>query len=589
MTWQAWFTLGVAISALVCLIKDWLAPSNVMVGAAIALLLAGIITPIETFAGFGNPAPITVAALYVLARATEKTGLLQPALELLLGTKSGGRWALCKLLVPSAAASAFLNNTPIVAMLIPQVLKWAEQTRVSASRYLMPLSFAVVLGGVITTIGTSTNLVVSGMLEAFGHEPLGLFEMTPVGLPVAIIGIATLILTVPWLMPDRTPAGEQLEEGARDFSVSMKIVAGGPLDGRTVEDAELRNLQGVFLAGIERNGDLIAPIAPDLTLRGGDRLSFVGQANRVVDLQTRRGLESAEAPHMSKLQTANHRFYQAVVSDGSRLVGRTLKELDFRSRYQAAVVAIHRSGQRVDEKLGQVRLKHGDTLILLADRGFDRRWRDRGDFLMVTDMEGTPPALTKKAWIVALVGIAIVVVAGLGVVPILQASLVGAIALIAFGVLTATEAREAIDLDTIIVIAASFALGTAMEKSGLAARAAEIVIGTTGGGSVHGALLGVVLATVVITELITNNAAAALMFPIAFASAEQLGVDPRAFVIAVAVAASNSFLTPIGYQTNTMVYGPGGYRFTDYVRVGLPLTITTVVTTVVVIPWAWGL
>ncbi len=589
MTWQAWFTLAVALGALVCLIKDWLAPSNVMVGAAILLLLAGIITPIETFAGFGNPAPVTVAALYVLARATEKTGLLQPVLERLLGTKTGGRWAMSKLLVPSAAASAFLNNTPIVAMLIPQVLSWCERARASASRYLMPLSFAVVLGGVVTTIGTSTNLVVSGMLENFGQAPLGLFEITPVGLPVAIVGLATLILTVPWLQPDRRPAGQQLDEGSREFSVSMKIVASGPLDGRTVEEAELRNLQGVFLAGIERNGDLIAPIAPDLKLRGGDRLSFVGQANRVVDLQSRRGLESAEAPHMSKLQTANHRFYQAVVSASSRLVGHTLKELDFRSRYQAAVVAIHRSGQPVQEKLGQVRLKHGDTLILLADSGFHLRWRDRGDFLMVTDMAGTPPAVTKKAWIVGVVGLAIVFVAGAGLVPILQASLVGAIALIACGVLNATEARESIDLDTIIVIAASFALGTAMEKSGLAAHAAGIVIGAGGSGSVHGALLGIVLATVVITELITNNAAAALLFPIAFASAQQLGVDPRPFVIAVAIAASNSFLTPIGYQTNTMVYGPGGYRFTDYVRVGLPLTITTVITTVVVIPWFWGL
>ncbi len=589
MTWQAWFTLGVALAALVCLIKDWLAPSNVMVGAAILLLLAGIITPIETFAGFGNPAPVTVAALYVLARATEKTGLLQPVLERLLGTKTGGRWAMTKLLVPSAAASAFLNNTPIVAMLIPQVLSWCERARTSASRYLMPLSFAVVLGGVVTTIGTSTNLVVSGMLENFGHAPLGLFEITPVGLPVAIVGLATLILTVPWLQPDRRPAGQQLDEGSREFSVSMKIVAGGPLDGRSVGEAELRNLQGVFLAGIERGGELIAPIAPDLKLRGGDRLSFVGQANRVVDLQSRRGLESAEAPHMSELQTAKHRFYQAVVSASSRLVGQTLKELDFRSRYQAAVVAIHRSGHPVQEKLGQVRLKHGDTLILLADSGFHLRWRDRGDFLMVTDMAGTPPAVTKKAWIVGVVGIAIVVVAGLGVVPILQASLVGAIALIACGVLTATEARESIDLDTIIVIAASFALGAAMEKSGLAAHAAELVIGAGGGGSVHGALLGIVLATVFITELITNNAAAALVFPIAFASAQQLGVDPRPFVIAVAIAASNSFLTPIGYQTNTMVYGPGGYRFTDYVRVGLPLTITTVITTVVVIPWFWGI
>ncbi|MBM4016141.1 MAG: SLC13 family permease [Planctomycetes bacterium] len=588
MTWQAWFTLAVALASLVCLAKDWLAPSNVMMGAAITLLLAGVITPTETFEGFGNPAPMTVAALYVLARGAEKTGLLQPVLERLLGKGGRGRWAMAKLLVPAAGASAFLNNTPIVAMLIPQVLRWCDKTRESAARYLMPLSFAVILGGVTTTIGTSTNLVVSGMLEKAGHAPLGLFEITPAGLPIAIVGLLTLVLTVPWLQPDRQAARHHFAGGSREFTVSMKVVAGGPLDGKSVEEAGLRNLQGVFLAGIERDGELIAPVAPERRLRGGDRLSFVGRADTVVDLQARRGLESAEAPHMSQLNTVRHRFYEAVIGVASPLLGKTLKDLDFRARFQAAVIAIHRAGQPIHDKLGQVSLKPGDTLILLADPDFRERWRDRGDFLMVSPMGGTPPAVTRKAWIVGIVGLLIVVVAGAGVMPILQASLIGAVALVACRVLTSTEARDSIDLDTIIVIAASFALGTAMEKSGLAERAAELVIGASGHGSVHGALLGIVVATVILTEMITNNAAAALVFPIAFASAQQLHVDPRPFVIAVAIAASNSFLTPIGYQTNTMVYGPGGYRFGDYIRVGFPLTLVTIAATVFAVLWAWG-
>ncbi|MDZ4863992.1 MAG: SLC13 family permease [Gemmatimonadota bacterium] len=589
MTWQAWFTLGVTLLTLICLAKDLLAPANTMLGAAILLLLAGVITPGETFAGFGNPAPMTVAALYILARGAEKTGLLQPVLERLLGKGTGGRWALARLLVPSAAASAFLNNTPIVAMMIPQVLRWSDRVRVSASRYLMPLSFAVVLGGVITTIGTSTNLVVSGMLQQTGAAPLGMFEITRVGLPVAIIGLITLIVTVPWLQPDRRPARQQLEEGVREFTVAMKVVDGGPLDGVEVEIGGLRNLAGVFLAEIDRAGEVIAPVAPNQVLRGEDRLSFVGRADLVVDLQTRRGLVSAEVRHMNHFDTARHCFFQAIVGANSPLVGLSLKQVEFRSRYQAAVVAIHRSGQPIEAKLGEVTLKLGDTLLLLADPGFRDRWRDRNDFLMVAAMEGSPPAASKKAWLVGVIGLLVVVVAGAGFLPILQAALIGAVALVAFGVLTATEARNAIELDTIIVIAASFALGTAMERSGLAARAAGLMIGMTSGSGVHGALLGIVLATVVTTEIITNNAAAALLFPIAFASAQQLHSDPRAFAIAVAVAASNSFLTPIGYQTNTMVYGPGGYHFTDYIRVGLPLTITTVITTVLVIPWAWGL
>ena len=589
MTWQAWFTLGVTLLTLVCLARDLMAPSNTMIGAAVLLLLAGVISPTEAFAGFGNPAPMTVAALYILARAAEKTGLLQPVLERLLGRGGGGRWAMARLLLPSAGASAFLNNTPIVAMLIPQVLRWCDRVRESASRYLMPLSFAVVLGGVITTIGTSTNLVVSGLLQNSGAAPLGLFEITPIGLPVAIIGLVTLIVTVPWLQPERRPVAPLAEGGYREFAASMVVLEGGPLDGTEVEQGGLRNLQGVFLAELERGEEIIAPVGPAQTLRGGDRLHFVGRADVVVDLQSRKGLVSGEVKQMRHFDSARHCYYQAVVGANSPLVGRTPKELEFRSRYQAAIVAIHRSGEPIRAKLGEVRLKLGDTLLLLADPGFRDRWRDRNDFLMVAAMEGAPPAVTRKAWIVGLVGVMIVVVAGMGLLPILQAALIGAIVLVASGVLTATEARNAIELDTIIVIAASFALGTAMDTSGLARHAAALITGVAGTGSVHVALLGVILATVVTTELITNNAAAALLFPIAIASARALEVDPRPFAIAVAIAASNSFLTPIGYQTNTMVYGPGGYRFTDYLRVGFPLSLTTIITLVVVIPWWFGI
>ena len=555
MSWQAVLTLGVTLLTLVSLAKDLIAPAHTMLGAAITLLLFGVLTPQEAFAGFGNPAPITVAALYVLARAAEKTGVIEPLLDRLLGKGGGGRLALARLLVPSALASGFLNNTPIVAMMIPQVLRWADRVRESASRYLMPLSFAVVLGGVTTTIGTSTNLVVSGMLEQHGQAPLGLFEITPVGLPVALAGLAALILTVPWLMPNRTAAPRQ-KAATREFAASMRVEPNGPLEGRSVEAALLRNLQGVFLVSVERGDELIAPVSPDTVLHGGDVLTFAGAASKVVDLHARRGLVSTQSKHLAHFDSARHRFQQAVVGANSPLVGRTLKEAQFRSRYQAAVVAIHRSGHPLDQKLGDVRLRLGDTLILLADAGFRQRWRDRPDFLMVTSMEGTPPAVSKKAWIVGLVMLMVCGAAGLSLLPMLQASLLGVILLIVFGVLTAAEARAAVDLDTILVIAAAFALGTAMEKSGLAAALANGLSLAGGSSSVHLTLLGLVLATLVTTEMVTNNAAAALMFPIAVASAEQLGLDPRPFAVAIAIAASNSFLTPIGYQTNIMVYGP---------------------------------
>jgi di/tricarboxylate transporter len=308
----------------------------------------------------------------------------------------------------------------------------------------------------------------------------------------------------------------------------------------------------------------------------------------VVDLQRMRGLQSTEQRQITHFDTSRHTFFEAVLGTASPLVGRTIKEVEFRSRYQAAVVAIHRSGERLNLKLGDVRLRVGDTLLLLADQGFHTRWRDRNDFLLVAEFGGTPPGVTRKAWLVGVVALAIIGVAGAGLLPILQASLAGVALLVLAGVLTAGEARNAVDLDVIIVIAASFAFGSAIEKTGLAAVIAHGIASIFGGLGPQAVLLGVVLATVTLTELVTNNAAAALMFPIGFAAAGQLGVDPRSFAIAVAVAASCSFLTPIGYQTNTMVYGPGGYRFGDYVRLGFPLTIAMIAVIVVVVPLVWG-
>jgi len=589
MSWLAWYTLAVTGLTILALARDWVAPATAMMGGAVLLLLAGVVSPTAAFSGFGNPAPMTVAALYIMARAVEKTGLLNPVIYGLMGKGDGGRATLTRLLIPAVVASAFLNNTPIVAMLIPVVMAWCERRSASPSRFLMPLSFGVVLGGVGTAIGTSTNLVVSGLLEAQGMAPMGLFEISPVGLPVVVAGLAVLLLTARWLLPDRTPVGSRIEEDFREFMVQMRVLPDGPMAGRGVEAAGLRNLQGVFLVQIERaRGEVVAPVGPDTLLEPNDRLSFVGRVDMVVDLQRMRGLESAEQRQLTHFDTARHTFTEAVLGPASPLVGRTIKEVEFRSRYQAAVVAIHRSGERLRAKLGEVRLKVGDTLLLLTDQGFHGRWRDRNDFLLVAPHGGTPPGVTKKAWLVGLIVLAIVGLAGAGVLPILQASLAGVAILVMAGVLTAGEARNAVDLDVIIVIAASFAYGAAIENTGLGSAIAGGIGEVFGGLGPRAVLFGVVLGTVALTELVTNNAAAALMFPIGIEAARQLSVEPRSFAIAVAVAASCSFLTPIGYQTNTMVYGPGGYRFSDYFRLGFPLTITMIAMIVIMVPVVWG-
>ncbi len=581
MPWQAWLTLAVVAAMFAAMVRG-IAPAAAILCAVVVLLATGVIDERAAFAGFSNSAPITVAALYVLARAVEDTGALRPLVRAALRGDGGDRTRLMRLCYPAAAASAFLNNTPIVAMLIAPVSEWSERHSVSSSRFLMPLSFAVIMGGVVTTIGTSTNLVVSGLLEQHGHAPFGLFEITSVGLPLALVGIVVMSLLAPLLLPDRESPRSRLAATQRDFVVRMIVEPHGPLASRSVEAAGLRHLEGVFLVEIERGGELIAPVAPTTVLHGGDHLLFVGEARIVADLHELPGLVSAETPHFEALEVPERHRIEAVIGASSPLLGKTPKEIGFRARYDAAIVGIHREGQPVVAKLGEVKLRLGDTLLLLADAGFRERWRDRPDFLVLQslDREAEAPVQGPKAGFVGLVGLGVVVVAGSGLLPILHASLIAAVLLVATRAVGAQAARDAIEVEVLLVIAASFGLGAAIEQSGLAATLAGGIVALFGDLGWRFVLLGVVLSTVVMTEFISNNAAAALMFPIAMATAQGTGAEPRSFAIAVAIAASLSFLTPIGYQTNTMIYGPAGYRFGDYWRLGAPLTLATVVVVV---------
>ena len=588
MTPDAWLTLAVLAVMVGVLVRDVTAPSVAVIGAVVTLLVAGVVTPAQAFVGLSNAAPITVAALYVLARAVEKTGAIQPLVVAALGDGRSRRTALARLLVPTAAASSILNNTPIMAMLVPQVSNWAHRTGQSPSRYLMPLSFAAILGGVVTLIGTSTNLVVSGLLTEAGEPPLSMFELTPVGLPIAVAGVS-IVLLLAWVLPDRSPARADLSEEFREFVVRMMVEAGGALDGRSVEAGRLRNLAGVFLVEVERGGEMIAPVSPQAVLRGGDLLTFVGRADVVVDLHATRGLVSAERKHVAEFDTVRHTFFEAVLGPASPLVGRSLKNTGFRSRYQAAVVAIHRAGRRIDAKLGGISLLPGDTLLLLSDSGFQDRWRDRSAFLLVSPLGGVTPAVTRKAWLVGVIVAAVVAAAAVGLMPVLNAALVGAFALVMTGVLTPAEARASVDMDVILVIAGAFGLASALEVSGLAAGTSSVVLTLFGGWGQVGGLAGVVLTTVLLVSVISNNAAAVLMFPIAMSTAAELGMHGRPFAVAVAFAASASFLTPIAYQTNIMVYGPGGYRFGDFVRLGLPLAVLVAAATVGLVPIFWPL
>jgi di/tricarboxylate transporter len=584
MTYEAWVTVTVLVVTLALLMTERTPPALAVLGGVVTLLALGVLSPGDALAGFSNPAPFSIAALYVVARAVEKTGAIQPLLRSTLEGVRSTRRALARLLLPVAGTSAFLNNTPIVAMIAPQVSAWAQRTGQAPSRFLMPVSFAAILGGVVTAIGTSTNLIASGLMEAHGMPPMEMFEVTLVGGLVAASGVAYLVFAAPKLLPERGAPRQALESAAREFVVEMQVVPGGPLDGAQVEAGGLRSLQGVFLAEVRRASEVIAPARPDTKLHGNDVLVFVGRADLVLDLHNKPGLRSAEHKHAESFHAAGHTYFDAVVGPSSPLVGSTLREAEFRSRYQGAVLGIHRSGAPIRAKLGAVHLHVGDMLLVLSDEGFRERWRDRPDFLLIAHRGGLAPTSTGQAWVAGAVLAGVVLGNALGLFPILQATLVGAFVLVATRVLTMAEARRAIDMDVIVLVAASFGLGRALEVTGLASIVATGVIAPFDSFGGAGGLFGVLLATIILTELITNNAAVVLMFPVAMVIAEANGLDPRATALAVAIAASASFLTPIGYQTNTMVFGPGGYRFGDYIRLGLPLTILVMIVLIVGFP-----
>ncbi len=569
--------------AIVAMARELVQPAVAVLTATVVLLLLGVTTPAQAFSGFSNEAPIIVASLLVLARAVDISGVLQPVVGALFGAAAGARQLLIRLSVPVAGSSGFLNNTTVVAMIVPTVIELSRRRAIPPSRFLIPVSYAAVLGGVMTTIGTSTNLTVSGLLSREGLPPLGLFEITPVGLPAALAGVAAIVLFAPRLLPDRGERRAEWNEGGRDFTVTMRVVEGGVLDGVTIEEGGLRHLHGVFLVEIERDDHAIAPVAPTERLVGGDRLTFVGRVDDIVDLQRMRGLVSTERTQLDRLAGRGHSFYEVVVGD-SELSGRTLREVGFRARYNAAVLAIHRQGQRLEAKLGDVRLRMGDTLLVLADADFRNRWRDSREFLLIAPLSGIPPTRPRKAVQVALIALGFIALTGLGYVTILQGALLVPLLLIATRTLTITEARRAIDVNLVVLIAASFGLGAAVQASGLGTAAAGGLLALVAPFGVMAALLAVYVATITLTELISNNAAAVLLFPVAIATAAGLAVDPRPFVITVLFGASLSFLTPVGYQTNLMVYGLGNYRFLDFTRLGVPVTLSAGAVVVLLVP-----
>jgi di/tricarboxylate transporter len=589
MGWEAWFTLATVATCFAMMAFTRVAPDIIMSAGLTLLLVSGILLPEEALAGFSNQGMLTVAVLYVVVSGLTETGAVSWIVQHILGRPRNIRHAQARLMAPAAILSAFLNNTPVVAVFVPAVKMWARRNNLSPSRLLIPLSYASIVGGTCTLIGTSTNLVVNGLLVEQAELPgLGMFELAWIGLPISVSVFLFVFLFSGRLLPDRK---EPLlhKDGMREYATEMMVEAGSPLQGCSIEEAGLRCLPGLYLAEIERAGAILPAVGPQERLKANDRLIFVGAIESVVDLHCFHGLVPA-TDQIFKLEGArkDRSFFEAVVSDTCPLAGKSVREGRFRTHYQAVIIAMARNGERMRGKIGDIVLRAGDTLLLEARPNFiDRHGRSR-DFLLVSEIGGFHPPNHKGAPAALAVTIGMVALAASGLLSILEAALLAAGLMIVLGCTSGQAARQAPDWQVLVVIATSFGVGAALQKSGAAGVLADGII-SLAGGNPWATLVLVFTATALLTAIVTNNVAAVLAFPIALSAAQHMQVEMMPFAITIMVAASASFATPIGYQTNLMVYNAGGYRFADFARIGLPLTLLVGLVTVGLVPLIWQL
>jgi di/tricarboxylate transporter len=587
MDWQGWFVLSLAAIALVLMSVGRYGPHLVMLSVLIVLSAVGIISADEALAGFSNSGLITVVAMFVVAAGIHHSGGVDLIVHYLLRSPRSVRSAQARIMLPVALLSGFLNNTPVVATMIPAIHAWSRKIGISPSKLMIPLSYSAILGGTLTLIGTSTNLVVNGQYQQLtGDEGFSMFSITAVGLPVAVVGLGVMLLFLPRALPDRKD--QQRFGSMREFTLEVAVAFDGPLVGKSVGEAGLRELDRLYLVEIERDGSVVTAVPSEERLRGGDRLVFAGDTQAISDVLRIHGIVPSvhdDEPSLSK-DRAERRLVEAALSPRSEVLGMTIRDARFRDRYGAVVLAVARGGERVSGNLGNIRLKTGDVLLLEARPAFVSRQRYAKDFLLINDLETDTPRHNRAylSWGILLV---LVGFAASGMLSMLNAALLGAALMVLTGCCSVGQAQKAVDVPVMLTIAAAFALGAALETTGAAGFMAKGILSASSGNPLLTLLL-VYIAVSVLTEVITNNAAAVLVLPVVLSMTTAMGIPPEPFVIAVMMAASASFATPLGYQTNMMVFGPGGYRFMDFVKVGLPMNVFIGLLTVGVISLVYG-
>ena len=576
-----------------------------MLGGLVLLMLGGVVDIDHAVQGFASTAVLMLGGLFIIAGGLERTGAFQMFAQRLLGHPKTLATAQWRLMVPVSLLSGFMNNTPIVAICLPIVRDWSRRLGLSPSHLFMPLSFAAILGGKLTLIGTATNiLVMEDFIEWWQGDqsiwardagftaPSSLMEflgVAAIGLPCLIVGLIFISVFSSRVLPVRKKAQDNEQLDARQYQVEFSVEDDSPLVGRSIEAAGLRSLPNLFVSGIER-GDLLLPaVDPDTVLKSGDRLFFVGAIESVIDLRKIKGLE----PHdhqADKIEgtRSNRAVVEAVVSANSPLVRKSVRESRFRTRYNAVILAVHRQGEQIAVKVGDIVLRTGDTLLLETSRDTWQNWTRSDEFLLVSDVPDADPVRHDLAPVALLILASLVAMLIFEPVNRVVAVWACALAMVVTRCIAGSEARRSINWQVLLVIGAALGMGAAVEETGLASMAGNTLAALGSETSLFVVLLVLFLVSSIGSQFVTAYAAAALLLPVAMGLAASLGADPTIFTFVLMIGVGCSFITPIGYQTNLMVYGPGGYRFLDFMRLGAPLTIVLAVLCAWLAPVIYG-
>lgn len=600
MDFQSILVLVVIAAMIFALVKDMLRPGLILLTALIIFMAVGIITTEESLAGFSNKGMITVAMLFLVSEGVRQTGALNYIAQVTLPKKKAAiPRLLVKIMVPVTALSAFLNNTPVVIIFAPVVRKWAEKLNLPPSKFLIPLSYATIFGGMCTLIGTSTNLVVHGLMLENGMEGISMFELAKVGIPVGIAGYLYMLILGNRLLPKGRISLNNNDKDYREYHFEFLVPKNSSFIGQKIFNGNISKLKEVNVISIHRNNGIIDTNFGEYFIEADDRLVVEGKSDALEVLIDQSGiifspLDAAKA----NIPKQDQRQVEAVLSQRFPGIGKTIGEFDFYSHYRAVVVAVHRNGEQITCDLDNIEMKIGDSLILITDDTFIKNWGDSRVFYMVASKGEIPATKDYRRTAIAIVLLAIMILGATfgkhipyktgNTLDMFYFSSLVAVLMVWTKIIPANKYTRHISWDILITVACAFGISKAMQNAGLAEAIATGAISLVENMGPRAVLAMIYLLTMVFTEIITNNAAAALVFPIAISAASQLGVDPTPFCITIAIAASASFSTPIGYQTNLIVQSLGNYKFKDYLRIGIPLNIISFIVSIYIIPHFWS-